>query len=53
MKHSVSRLKTPSMDTTSGVNDARCASADDRIERQYPYDRASVSMTRMSNNATV
>ena len=27
MKHSASRPKTPSMDTTSGVNEARCASA--------------------------
>ena len=32
MKPSVSRPKTPSMDTTSGVNDTRRASADDRIE---------------------
>ena len=27
MKHLASRPKTPSTDTTSGVNEARCASA--------------------------
>ena len=32
MKPSVSWPKTLSMDTTSGVNDTRRASADDRIE---------------------
>ena len=67
MKRSASRPKTPSMATTSGINDA-CpvsaaslyflffsSSADDRIEATslFENDRASVSMTRKSNNATV
>ena len=53
MKHSASRPKTPSTDTTSGVNEARRASAaslffssstDDRIEAtsRCKYDGASV-----------
>ena len=56
MKHSASRSKTPSTDTTSGVNEARHASAaslyflffsssaDDRIEATFwsKYDGASV-----------
>ena len=59
MKHSASRPKTPSTDTTSGVNEARRASAaslyflffssstDDRIEATSwcKYDRASVYQT--------
>ena len=64
MKHSASRPKTPSTDTTSGVNEALRASlyflffsssADDRTEAtsRCKYDGASVSMTRMSNNATI
>ena len=58
MKHSASRPKTPSTDTTSGVNEARRASAasmyflffsssaDDRTEAtsRCKYDRVSVSI---------
>ena len=67
MKHSASRPKTPSTDTTSGVNEARRASAaslyflffssstDNRIEAtsRCKYDGASVYQTTQPSETAI
>ena len=64
IKKFASRPRTPSTDTTKGVNDARrraaaseyfffFASSAEAETTRYEWDGASVSVTRPSNNATL